>query len=596
MRTTAPSTRRRNAAWLRHNRRWLAQKRDDDSDGFASGEDAGFDSGFDSGDDLDDGFVPQARPVRPAPTAVLARPTVGAALGAATGIAGLPQVNRVVSPIPIAPAATQRAPNNVVAPIPITPGVTLGAAEDGDDSDSVSDGISSGIESASGDEFSEDEQPPAAAPVIQPPPAATSTIQPPPAAPPVERTSTNIPGGVVPPVATTAPAPPAFQPPLAAPPDAAPVAPAPTTTTAPAPPSTTAVEAAPVLAPAEPGGTTSSSSSSSSALTTLSSPSSTGAAVPVVTQTSSANSATLPPTQTLPGLPTTSAGVPDLSTTLAPVLPDSPPPASDVIAPPSTTAFGGALPESNGNALGSVTEEQNSVNAGAAAGIVIGVLALIGIFIGAGFLWRKFRNNGKSQSFLSDLPVFNRRIDKDDGSAMSINEKDTIPILPPPSLGAKKTNSEMMDDLMQATFKAENGGMDSRPGSYGQMAQPQPDFMNETTYTALAGPPTPVAVPRPGDRRSKPVIQWLDNVRTPSQAPSTPGSTIWPAPDYPPMPPPPAQARGPPDPFQQAQQGIPVGRPPADQFMPPAPPFRNDQRYTQTTTTTATSSSEVWYG
>lgn len=192
--------------------------------------------------------------------------------------------------------------------------------------------------------------------------------------------------------------------------------------------------------------------------------------------------------------------------------------------------------------------------------------------------------------------MFNRRIDKDDSPAASINEKDTIPILPPPPIGTKKTNSEMMDDLMQATFKAENGAVDARnpqpgvPAAYGQ----RPGFMNETTYTALAGPPTPVAAPRPPvERRSKPVIQWLDNVRTPSQAPVTPGSANWPGPDYPPMPPPPAQARGPQGP---SQQGVPVGRPPADQFMPPQPPFQKDQRYTQTTTTTSTTSSNAWYG
>ena len=171
-------------------------------------------------------------------------------------------------------------------------------------------------------------------------------------------------------------------------------------------------------------------------------------------------------------------------------------------------------------------------------------------------------------------------------------EKDTIPILPPGLTAGKKTNSEMMDQLMQATFKSENGNRQSEVSTEAFGNAREPGFMNETTYTALAGPPTPMGEPHPGERRtSKPVIQWLDGVKTPRQsgAPTikTSRSSFVPGPV-------PALPKAPAGWQPQQPDSLPVGRPPQQpQFLPPQPAFQQPPRYT---TTTTTSGSDVWYG
>lgn len=176
-------------------------------------------------------------------------------------------------------------------------------------------------------------------------------------------------------------------------------------------------------------------------------------------------------------------------------------------------------------------------------------------------------------------------------------EKDTIPILPPPSYGSKKTNSEMMDQLMQATYRTESGTYDPETGTFGQKGgaqneplavAPSPDphrpgFLDEKAYTALAGPPTPMNKP-------KPVLQWLDNIKTPRQS----GVVRWPSTDAPPIPPSSTQSIA--QDSRQAAAPQPFSKPPIPNFLPPEPAFRNEARYTATTNTTTTTGTSAWYG
>jgi hypothetical protein len=202
------------------------------------------------------------------------------------------------------------------------------------------------------------------------------------------------------------------------------------------------------------------------------------------------------------------------------------------------------------------------------------------------------------------LPIFWRKPDSnnDNGNPGFLEKggfgNDTIPILPPPTLGAKKTNSEMLDDLMQATYKSEQQGVDppadagtfgpsgypdEKAGGYGKSSTRQPGFMDEEAYVALAGPPTPSV----GDRRSKPVLRWLDDTKTPRQS-EVPNSAQQvqfsnaTAMSGPPLPALPVPWRQDPTP----RQGPPL--------MPPEPAYRNNNRYTAATTTTQ--SSAAWFG
>lgn len=451
---------------------------------------------------------------------------------------------------------------------------------------SDSDGVESGDESDSGDDEKKTTTttstaappatatpPPAIAPpgapaVIQPPPAITTTSTTPPPPPPAATTSTK----------------------------------------------TSAVLPPPALAPVQtetPPATTSTSSSSR----TFSTSRTNGIAMPIMTgaTTSTGVQTLIPPAQTT-SAGTTSvtqdtaaeiSGSPAKPSTGVALLPTVGTPAADVSPPPP-----GAQPETEGlnnpdNALGAVAPDQGGMNAGAAAGIVIGVLAIVGLLLVGGFFWKKWRDNGKR---LSALPLFLNRSEKSSGPDMAyggaIMEKDTAPILPPTMAIDKKTNSEMMDALMQATYKAEGGySRDSAPRAPGQGGavgvatfgeKGGPGFMNETTYTALAGPPTP-AVGANG--AGKPLYQWLDGVKTPRQsgAPPIRSGTDWPVSEYasgpPPAQPTPALPKAT-APWQQDQ--VPVGRPPMPDFLPPQPAFQRDPRYTTTTTTSSQSSDVRW--
>ncbi|KAK0632188.1 hypothetical protein B0T14DRAFT_503534 [Immersiella caudata] len=181
----------------------------------------------------------------------------------------------------------------------------------------------------------------------------------------------------------------------------------------------------------------------------------------------------------------------------------------------------------------------------------------------------------------------------------------TLSRLPRQRKFSLKGDDKLIFATVQATFKAEGGyNRDSEAGTFGEKGGASvtatfgekggPGFMNETTYTALAGPPTPAVVPNgPG----KPVAQWLDNVKTPHQSGAPPIRSNWPVSEYA-SGPPPAQATPklpqPSAPWQQ--DALPVGRPPLPDFLPPQPAFQRDPRYTTTTTTTSTENTDMRWG
>ncbi|KAK4156774.1 hypothetical protein C8A00DRAFT_12350 [Chaetomidium leptoderma] len=181
--------------------------------------------------------------------------------------------------------------------------------------------------------------------------------------------------------------------------------------------------------------------------------------------------------------------------------------------------------EREGDGLGAAA--QSGVSSGAAAGIALGVLAFVALLAGAALLWRKRRRD-------SGLPFFPqtrfRLKDDDESHPPSV----TGPL--PGHVGgpnAAKTNIQIMDDLMKAAYAADNG-TNSMEGAYApalpklppQLPQHQQTrvFLDEKAYFALAGPDAP-ATPK------KPVMRWLDDVRTPTQ-PN--GPEIPPSPAMPP--------------------------------------------------------------
>jgi len=165
-----------------------------------------------------------------------------------------------------------------------------------------------------------------------------------------------------------------------------------------------------------------------------------------------------------------------------------------------------------------------------------------------------------------------------DGSSSSGSDRSStvVPPLPPAMLRAenKKTNSEMVDDLMRAAYAAESGenynDLESRAGGYydEKAAAPNQNYLDEKAYAALQGgkgpysplpPPTPKVAPvqtkknqgRPltNGTTTNPMTRWLDATVTPHQSKfGPPPSTAGLPPDQPPSPspwpmmPPPPQA------------------------------------------------------
>ena len=137
---------------------------------------------------------------------------------------------------------------------------------------------------------------------------------------------------------------------------------------------------------------------------------------------------------------------------------------------------------------------------------------------------------------------------------------------------AAKTNTQIMDDLMKAAYNAENGMNDMESGTWPAVAKEPPQiaaekqgsaFMDEKAYAALAGPGAPKTP-------VKPVMRWLDDVRTPTQ---------------------PNGPEIPPTPDMRGSLGLPMmsgGR------VPEAPKTAYFGRDTMTTDTTNTS--VRWYG
>ncbi|KAK4168777.1 hypothetical protein QBC43DRAFT_309667 [Cladorrhinum sp. PSN259] len=156
-------------------------------------------------------------------------------------------------------------------------------------------------------------------------------------------------------------------------------------------------------------------------------------------------------------------------------------------------------------------QEANGMSGGAAAGIVIGVLAIIGLMVGAAFYWRKYRRD-RGLSFLPVATPFSKKRDGNDQYADNNNNNNNN-INP-------KTNTKIMDDLMKATYDAENGGNDMAGAGYGYWdkkyasqlpTQQQSAWLDEKAFVALGGELTP-RTPK------KPVSRWLEAVQTPRQS------------------------------------------------------------------------------
>ncbi|GAB1311565.1 hypothetical protein MFIFM68171_01775 [Madurella fahalii] len=203
--------------------------------------------------------------------------------------------------------------------------------------------------------------------------------------------------------------------------------------------------------------------------------------------------------------------------------------------------------DQQGEGLGGSPSAQSGVDVGAAAGIVIGVLAFIGLLIGAAFFWRKWRRD-------RGLPFLPFRGDK-------LEDKPYSPDIGGPIPGGigihdpTKTNTKIMDELMTAAYAA-GGDRNDMEGA----------FLDEKAYAALGGSLTP--------QTSKPVVEWLDDVKSPTQ-PN--GPEIPPSPSVPPS-------------ATLPRPGLPMssGRIPE----PPGPAYYG--RDTMTTDTTNTS--VRWYG
>jgi hypothetical protein len=277
--------------------------------------------------------------------------------------------------------------------------------------------------------------------------------------------------------------------------------------------------------------------------------------------------------------------------------------------------------------LGPVTStEHKDMSKGEVAGTVIGVLGTLEppplqhddsnnepsagvtiIIVGAFFLIKKLRGRGRQVPYL-------RHPDsrKDSGtsgttwpSPWKSNLWGAVSNGPRSTMSGfrktnAKTNSEMVDELVQASYAAEGGyipteksrrhqtrDLESQPPSPGSFLDE--NFLNEKSYAKLEGPwpfrkgAAPKASAAVGPKTPGPVARWLDGIRTPRQSTATaippalvPGmgqmATRW-------QPEPPLPGSKP-----QVVGGIAPLQPPAPAF---AKGSARDTRMTETTTTSS---------
>lgn len=206
---------------------------------------------------------------------------------------------------------------------------------------------------------------------------------------------------------------------------------------------------------------------------------------------------------------------------------------------------------------------------------------MIGVMIGAVFLWRKYRR-GRGLPFLPVALPFGKKRDSNDPYSDNA-------AFPPPN-GNAKTNTKIMDDLMRAAYDSENGGNDMAGAGFYGINEKQSAWLDEKAFVALGGELTP-------RRTSKPVNRWLSAIETPRQSrPGFPPSERMSTQSTTRFPirlsqsPPPGNPNVP-----QANGGM---RPPmpgtmaGDRLEPPKPAY--NARETMTTDTTSTS--VRWYG
>lgn len=153
-----------------------------------------------------------------------------------------------------------------------------------------------------------------------------------------------------------------------------------------------------------------------------------------------------------------------------------------------------------------------------------------------------------------------------DGSSSTGSDRSStiVPPLPPPNMPAanKKTNSEMVNDLMRAAYALESGqnynDVESRAGGYYDEKAPAQtqSYLDEKAYAALQGgkgPYSPLPPPMPkmattlnpkndqgrpltNGTAINPLTRWLDGTVTPHQSSYGPPTTAGLPPDQPPSP------------------------------------------------------------